>query len=255
MLYAIFSDIHANPQAFDKAAADAREQGAERFVCLGDVVGYGHDPRGAVRSVRSACGVTLMGNHDAAAAGIIDTWNFRKEARVQAARHAKELEPDELEWLRSRKYVYRAPGGAFAAAHGTLAHPEDFGYIFRESEARMAFAELARQGLRLLFVGHTHASMWCSIDEGGHVVADRADELGLEKGRLYIANVGSVGYPRNEPQSVYALYDTRRKVVRWRRLAFDFDGYFRRMERAGAFIAPWLRENAALARRLGGLDA
>ena len=105
MLYAIFSDIHANPQAFDKALADAREHGAERFLCLGDVVGYGPDPRGAVKSVRAACGVTLMGNHDAATAGLIDTWNFRMEARVQVARHAKELADDELEWLRERKYV------------------------------------------------------------------------------------------------------------------------------------------------------
>ena len=252
MLYAIFSDIHANPQAFDKAVADAREQGAERCLCLGDVVGYGPDPHGAVKRVRAVCGVTLMGNHDAATAGLIDTWNFRTEARVQAARHARMLDHDELEWLRQRKYVYRAPGGAFVAAHGTLAHPMDFGYIFRESEARMAFAELARKGLRLLFVGHTHSSMWCSIDAGGHIVAERSDELKIEKGKLYIANVGSVGYPRNEPHSVYALYDTHLRVVRWRRLPFDFDGYFRRMEAANAFIAPWLRENAEVARRGGG---
>lgn len=252
MLYAIFSDIHANPQAFDKALADAREHGAERFLCLGDVVGYGPDPRGAVKSVRAACGVTLMGNHDAATAGLIDTWNFRMEARVQVARHAKELADDELEWLRELKYVYRAPGNAFAAAHGTLAHPMDFGYISKESEGRMAFAELARKGLRLLFVGHTHFSMWCSIDAGGHIVAERADELKLEKGKMYIVNVGSVGYPRNEPHSVYALYDTHLKVVRWRRLAFDFDGYFKRMEAANAFIAPWLRANAEVARRGGG---
>ena len=243
MLYAIFSDVHANPQAFEKAVADAREQGAEKFLCLGDVVGYGPDPRGAVKSVRAACDVTLMGNHDAATAGIISTWNFRTEARVQVARHSKELAADELEWLRGLKYAYRAPGGAFAAAHGTLAHPEEFGYIFRESEARMAFRAMG--ALHLLFVGHTHASMWCSIDLAGHVTANRTDELKLEKGKMYIVNVGSVGYPRNEPDSVYALYDSRRRVVRWRRLAFDFDGYFKRMEKANAFIAPWLRENAA----------
>ena len=35
-------------------------------------------------------------------------------------------------------------------------------------------------------------------------------------------------------------------------LAFDFDGYFKRMEAANAFIAPWLRENAEVARRGGG---
>ena len=94
--------------------------------------------------------------------------------------------------------------------------------------------------------------MWCSIDADGHIVAERSDELKIEKGKLYIANVGSVGYPRNEPHSVYALYDTHLRVVRWRRLAFDFDGYFKRMEAANAFIAPWLRENAEVARRGGG---
>ena len=37
MLYAVMSDIHANPQALARALADAREQGAEKFICLGDV--------------------------------------------------------------------------------------------------------------------------------------------------------------------------------------------------------------------------
>ena len=48
MLYAVMSDIHANPQALARALADAREQGAEKFICLGDVVGYGPDAVGAV---------------------------------------------------------------------------------------------------------------------------------------------------------------------------------------------------------------
>jgi predicted phosphodiesterase len=247
MLYAIFSDIHANPQAFDEVVEDARAQGAGRFLCLGDVVGYGPDPRGAVKRVRAVCDVALMGNHDAATAGLISAWSFRTEARLQAARHAKELAADDLEWLRGLRYAYRAPGGAFAAAHGTLAHPERFGYIFREVEARMAFS--AMKGVRLLFVGHTHASMWCSQDDGGRIEAGRSDELKLEKGRLYIANVGSVGYPRCEGESVYALYDTRRRVVRWRRVPFDFDGYASRMEASGAFMAPWMRECAEEARR------
>ena len=45
MLYAVMSDVHANPQALARALADAREQGAEKFICLGDVVGYGPDAR------------------------------------------------------------------------------------------------------------------------------------------------------------------------------------------------------------------
>ena len=43
MRYAIFSDIHANAQAWPRIEADADEFDAEVFVCLGDVVGYGPD--------------------------------------------------------------------------------------------------------------------------------------------------------------------------------------------------------------------
>ena len=41
MLYAILSDVHANPDAFRNALADARRQGAKKIICLGDLVGYG----------------------------------------------------------------------------------------------------------------------------------------------------------------------------------------------------------------------
>ena len=44
MLIAFFADIHANRQAFEACLAQARADGAERFVLLGDYVGYGADP-------------------------------------------------------------------------------------------------------------------------------------------------------------------------------------------------------------------
>jgi predicted phosphodiesterase len=40
---AVMSDVHANPKALETALADARGQGCERFVMLGDVTGYGYD--------------------------------------------------------------------------------------------------------------------------------------------------------------------------------------------------------------------
>ena len=43
MRLAIFADIHANRQAFNACLAVARARGAERVVCLGDIVGYGDE--------------------------------------------------------------------------------------------------------------------------------------------------------------------------------------------------------------------
>ena len=44
MLIAMFADIHANRQAFSACLDQARDQGIERIVLLGDYVGYGADP-------------------------------------------------------------------------------------------------------------------------------------------------------------------------------------------------------------------
>ena len=48
MRLAIFADIHANRQAFSACLDFARARGAERIICLGDIVGYGADPEWAV---------------------------------------------------------------------------------------------------------------------------------------------------------------------------------------------------------------
>ena len=45
----------------------ARAQGAERIICLGDVVGYGADPEWAVDTVMAlvdAGAMIVRGNHD-----------------------------------------------------------------------------------------------------------------------------------------------------------------------------------------------
>lgn len=240
MRYALFSDVHANPAAFEAALADAREQGAEKFLCLGDVVGYGPDAAGAVASVRNSCEVVLMGNHDAATAQVIDYWNFRPEAQAGVRRHARELDAESLAWLRQLPYVHRAR--TFVAAHGTLFCPEQFGYIFRADQALAAFSQMGDE--RVLFVGHTHASMFCKRNAMGLVTMDRADALMLMDDCQYIVNVGSVGYPRCEPHSVYAIYDSRRRIVVWRRLPFDFPTYFAQMKAKKIFIPPWLQESA-----------
>lgn len=99
MRYAIISDIHANPKALEKVLRDAREQCADKVVCLGDVVGYGPDPVAAVALCRESCGVTLMGNHDAAVAGVIATDGFIAFAREGVRRHRELLGAEDAAWL------------------------------------------------------------------------------------------------------------------------------------------------------------
>ena len=73
MRLAIFADIHANRQAFTACLEAARAKGAERIVCLGDIVGYGADPEWAVDTVMALAGEgapVVLGNHDNAIATV-----------------------------------------------------------------------------------------------------------------------------------------------------------------------------------------
>ena len=45
MKYAVIADIHANLEAFEVVLADAREQKCTHYCCVGDVVGYGANPK------------------------------------------------------------------------------------------------------------------------------------------------------------------------------------------------------------------
>lgn len=243
MRYAVMSDIHANPWALERALADAREQGAEKFVCLGDVVGYGPDAVGAVELARSVFDVALMGNHDAATVGLISSWNFRPEAKAGFFRHGIELGAEALSWLRGLPHVYR--GELFAAAHGSLVNPEAFAYILREGDALAAFE--AMDATPLLFVGHTHLSLAVERTGRSRVRVREADRLELSGKSAYIVNAGSVGYPRNEPESVYALYDSDQGTVVWRRLPFDYGNYVVRMRAKRIELPGWLVEDAAAA--------
>ena len=63
MKRAILSDIHANLEALDAVLADANSQGVEAIYCLGDIVGYGPNPRECVDRVMQFR-LCILGNHD-----------------------------------------------------------------------------------------------------------------------------------------------------------------------------------------------
>ena len=91
MRLAVFTDIHANRQAFGACLDFARSRGAERIICLGDYVGYGADPEWTVEVVMDLVergAIAVRGNHDSA----VGTMTVSMNAEAQAA----------IEWTRGR---------------------------------------------------------------------------------------------------------------------------------------------------------
>ena len=79
----VISDVHANLDALNAVLESAGE--VESVLCLGDIVGYGPDPNECIERLSTLPNLTcIMGNHDAAALGLIDIDTFNKEARLSS---------------------------------------------------------------------------------------------------------------------------------------------------------------------------
>ena len=246
--YAIMSDVHANPKALEVALADARRLGCGKFILLGDVTGYGYDPKGALESVRRNFDVVLMGNHDSACIGLEPEWEVEMNNNYDLDRAARALlTEDERAWLRGRGYLHEEEG--FVCAHGDFTQPKMWNYIFYGDAVERNFASRAEA---LMFCGHTHvASIWEQTAKGECRPklerrfirpAARVESISFKMNPTsrYIVNVGSVGYPRNDLCCSYGIYDAATRRVTVRRLPFDFKSYIQAMLDRKIQLPVWL---------------
>lgn len=226
MKYAVISDLHANLSALRHVLSDATKMGAERVVCLGDVVGYGPLPAETVALVRKSASVTLAGNHDDAVSGRIDASDFIDLAGDAVERHRAQLSKDDIAWLAALPYTARLDGAL--AAHGDLADPESFNYVDSEDAAALNFA---RTDAQLVFVGHTHTPCIYLTGASGRIYRLEPQDFVLEDGKRYIVNPGSVGYPREADGkclSTYVVYDSAARTVTFRSIPFAVSSVMQR---------------------------
>ena len=64
MLCAIFSDIHSNLQAYESLINDLKKKKPDKCLCLGDIVGYGANPRECIGLTKKLDCPVICGNHD-----------------------------------------------------------------------------------------------------------------------------------------------------------------------------------------------
>ena len=218
MIYAVISDIHANKDALAKVIADARAEGAERIVCLGDIVGYGPEPQETLLLLRSENAIIIAGNHDDAVSGRIQSEDFIDLAHDAVMRHKEALSQESLKYLSTLPYSAKIEGAIIT--HGDFLAPEKFGYIESEEDAKDNFLAIDSA---VAFVGHTHIPEIFLVGQSGTVYKTQPQDFTIEEGKRYIINPGSVGYPREsggQCHSSYVLYDSTAKTVEFRFLPF-----------------------------------
>src|SRR5258706_6526748 len=105
MKFAVLSDIHSNLEALQVILAHAKEQQCTHYVCLGDVVGYGPNPKECLDIIRNLNCPTVMGNHDEYCAGDNALTGFNPMAADGILWTRKQLTDEDKTWLRNLKYV------------------------------------------------------------------------------------------------------------------------------------------------------
>ncbi len=233
MKYLILSDIHGNLEALQSALMEVSFIKIDKYVVLGDLVGYGANPNEVVSRVRKMEPiVAVRGNHDKVAAGLENGHDFNYAARDAALWTRSQLSPE------NRDYVARLPqgpaevDGLFHIMHGAP-WDEDY-YIFMW---RHAWAAFQRSDRKLSFFGHTHVPVIWTLDGEtleGEAIPDVYYEYSLEESKRYLINPGSVGQPRDRnPKASLAFLDTDEMKVQFFRMNYSIESAQKKIREAG----------------------
>lgn len=232
-LLAIFADVHANREALDACLADARARGAERFVFLGDLVGYGADPGYVVDLATqfSADGaIFVKGNHDAA---IFETRNGMNDyARAALDWTRAQLNKPQKDFLAALPLTVELDETLFV--HAEASRPERWNYVTHPIEAQRSLRATRK---RITICGHVHRpQLYCEADRKLPVchIPATGEKVLLAPDLKWLAVLGAVGQPRDEnPEAAYALYDDERGVLTFLRTPYDIASAARKIRSAG----------------------
>jgi diadenosine tetraphosphatase ApaH/serine/threonine PP2A family protein phosphatase len=245
MKHAILSDIHSNLEALTVCREHALAQGAQRFVSLGDCVGYGADPGPTLRLLMSLPGlVAVRGNHDDAL--------FREAGEDMPPGVAEaiawtraQLTSAQRDFLANLPYVYRE--GRVTYVHASAHNPGKWDYLFQLEQAEEC---LKAADTPLIFVGHVHVPKVFYETPAGilrELVPAFGATIPLSAHSRYVVNVGSVGQPRDgNSAACYVLHDDAAETVAFYRLAYDYSRTADKIRAAG--LHPSFAERLAYGR-------
>lgn len=222
MRLGIFSDVHANIEALSAVMEAYRQEDVDKYLCLGDVVGYGASPNACADIVRQKAAVTILGNHDAAVAGRMDYSYYYEAARHALDLHARQLTAENLEWLKSLPYRHDLEESGVTLCHGSPVRLEEFEYIFAPEQARECLPILEELG-DITFIGHSHLCKVFAM-RPGEVEELPARKFQLREGWKYIVSVGSVGQPRDyDNRASFTIFDTETREFEFKRVEYDIE--------------------------------
>ena len=233
-MIAIISDLHSNIDALGEVLNHIHAQGIQDIVCLGDVIGYGPNPREVLNQAMTWrwC---LRGNHEDAL--LFLAMDFNPEAAKA------------IEWTRGQINHKDAPKEEnhkfwnFLGALPDQKEENGVQFVHASTTPGMLTKEYVRPvdagntkklgGIfdrirKICFYGHTHEPGVFTQDYKFYTPAAFNGRFKLSEGRKYFVNVGSTGQPRDgDVKSCYVTFDG--DVVAFHRVEYDYKAVMKKI--------------------------
>lgn len=246
MLLAIFSDIHANRQAFSACLGFARARGAERMICLGDYVGYGADPEWAVETVMDLVdrgAMAIRGNHDNAIGTPTESMNAVAQAAIEWTRGR--LSASQRRFLADLPLALEEDDRLYV--HSEASNPAKWRYV---QDTLGAARSIVATDAHVTFCGHIHIPALYSMSSTAKMtsfVPISGVPVQLLGGRRWLAVLGSVGQPRDgDPAASFAMFETKAKEITYCRVPYDVEAAAARIRENG--LPHWLADRLLVGR-------
>ncbi len=232
MRYLIFSDIHSNLEAFEKFLSLKVVGSIDKFLFLGDLVGYGADPNNTISLFRSMKNTySVRGNHDKVISSLESSSLFNPVAAFSAEWSKVKLSDDNKEFLKKMKKGPSVIDHFLTICHGST-FDEDY-YVFSVFEA---VESLKFMKTSIGFFGHTHFPViyFQRNNKLDAIPLNRDKKIKLDPNTRYLINPGSIGQPRDKnPKSSFIVYDSEKKEIVFSRYEYNIKKTQKKIRAAG----------------------
>jgi diadenosine tetraphosphatase ApaH/serine/threonine PP2A family protein phosphatase len=246
VLLAVLSDIHGNRQAFEACLKVARAKDVERFILLGDFVGYGADPEWVVDTAMELVAggaVAVRGNHDQAVNSSAETMNADAQIAIEWTRGR--LDTAQRRFLAELPMLVEDSDRLFV--HSEASSPQRWHYVRSTADAAKS---LISTSAHVTFCGHIHRPALYSMSVTAKMTSfvPKTDvPVQLLRGRQWLAVLGSVGQPRDsDPSASFVLFDTVSCQITYCRVPYDIASAANKIRENG--LPPWLADRLSQGR-------
>lgn len=206
MRTAVFADIHANLKALESFIRHTADHDVDRFVFLGDLVGYGDQPDECIELLLSLPNLqAVLGNHDDALLWRTSPYHMNKAAKETILWTMSNINEKHLKFLNSLEYNIITNNTCYS--HTQPCKSTNWGYINNRIKAFMVFKSSPH---KLAFIGHTHFCQAYCLRRNWKVNLinfNGGETIHLQKEERWIVNSGSIGRPRDGGLSSYCIHD------------------------------------------------